>query len=79
MVTDQPIALSRRMEDVDVTKGELERLAIVETLVSGLSADMAEVKADVKILLGRGSAISGAWKLLVWAVPIAISIVAVVR
>jgi hypothetical protein len=62
-----------------MTKGELERLAIVETLVSGLSTDMAEVKADVKTLLERGSAFSGAWKLIVWMVPVVISVVAVIR
>ncbi len=49
--------------------GESERLAIVETKIDAMQADIVEMKGDIKMLLGANNQLSGGSNLLRWGAP----------
>ena len=52
-----------------VTKAESERLAVLETSMTGVQADVAEVKSDVKTLRARSERWQGGTALMRALVP----------
>lgn len=59
-----------------MTKGELERLAILETLVAGHGVVLGEIRVDVKTLLAAKNVQVGVMQVINRLLPLAISIIA---
>ena len=67
-----------------MTKGEIERIAILETLMASLSTEVGSVKSSVATLDGKIDAVlinqakgNGAWALVSKAMPMLISVGAI--